>query len=155
MNSPAPQGKPSWHIGAAIGAWLVPGGGHYLIGEHYRAAVIGVSIALLWLGGLLIGGVGVCARDEHPAWFYAQMLTAPSWVADWYQMRLKDNVVDIELANFEPSFGRTFEPSFGHMNEQGILYTALAGLLNLLAVIDVLYRDPSRNASGATDAAQP
>ena len=35
-----------------------------------------------------------------------------------------------------------FEPAFGKTGEQGVLYTSLAGLLNLLAIMDVLYCDP-------------
>ncbi len=143
--------RPGWHIGAAIGQWLVPGGGYLLLGEPRRAVAIGVSIILLWIGGLLIGGVGVCARDDHPAWFYAQSLMGPSWVVDRYQKRIKHDVSRFDDDTFEPSFGARFEPSYGHMNEQGILYTALAGLLNLLAIFDVIYRDPSR--CGGADAA--
>ena len=90
-------------------------------------------------------------RDEHPAWFYAQMLVAPSWAVDWYQMHLKQDVVDLPNVTYEAQFGTRFEPSYGHMNEQGILYTSLAGLLNLLAMIDVLYRDPNRGRHPEVD----
>ena len=34
----------------------------------------------------------------------------------------------------------TYEPSFGQVYEQGMLYTLLAGLLNLLAMMDVAHR---------------
>jgi len=43
-----------------------------------------------------------------------------------------------------------YEPSFGHIKEQGVLYTALAGLLNLLAILDVAYREPCHAGDNAT-----
>ena len=36
--------------------------------------------------------------------------------------------------------------------EDGTLYTALAGLLNLLAVVDVIYREPGRGKPAVSDA---
>ena len=51
----------------------------------------------------------------------------------------------------------TYEPSFGRVNEQGVLYTALAGLLNLLAILDVVYQDPRlrENDADAHASAKP
>jgi len=127
---------PGWHIPAAIGGWLVPGLGHWVLGERRRGAILAASIGLLWLGGLTIGGVSVCDRQGHTAWFLGQMLIAPSWVVDWYQQTNKPD---------GPGPDSAYEPSFARVNEQGILYTALAGLLNLLAILDVIYREPTRD----------
>jgi hypothetical protein len=53
-------------------------------------------------------------------------------------------------------------PALGHAAEQGVLLTALAGLLNLLAIIDVSYCDPafrrsmdSRRTASDAGAQQP
>jgi len=114
----------------------VPGLGHYLLGERSRAAILAMSIGLLWLAGLVIGGVSVCDSEKRPWWFVGQVLLAPSLVVNYvHQRQVSDH-------------SSHYEPSYGHMSEQGVLYTALAGLLNLLAVMDVAYRDPNRPRVG-------
>ncbi len=118
--------------GSLVAGWVVPGLGHWLIGQRQRGVIILVSIGLLWLGGLAIGGIGVCDRQKHPAWFLGQMLVAPALAVNYYQHRLASG------SSGQPG---AFEPSYGHMKEQGILYTALAGLLNLLTLIDLIDRD--------------
>lgn len=137
MPSPAAAAS-RWHLTAALAAWLVPGLGHYLLGQRRRGLILAVSIGLLWLGGLLIGGVGAIDRTAHPAWFLGQMLVSPSVIVEYYHVRLRTAGRDEPMPGEDPAY----RPSFARTNEQGVLYTALAGMLNLLAVIDVLYRDP-------------
>ena len=133
--------KAKWSPAAAAAAWLVPGLGHVVLGERARGAAIGLTIGLLWLGGVLIGGICVVDRQEHPAWFIGQAMAAPSLVAD-YVLR-----VHLKPGYRPPGEGRSsYVPSFGRANEQGILYTALAGLLNLLAILDVVYRDANHRS---------
>ena len=106
-------------------------------GETARGLIIGLTIGLLWLGGLLIGGLGVINRDSHPAWFIGQALAAPSVLANHIRRGMESP------DQLEPAEARdTYAPSFGRVQDQGILYTSLAGLLNLLAILDVLYREP-------------
>lgn len=135
----------NWHFSAAVAAWLVPGLGHWVRGERARACILLVSIMWLWVAGLMIGGVSVCDRRQHPAWFLGQMLVAPSWGVDYYNRWLMARSGYPSL----PDRPHDYEPSYGHVNEQGILYTSLAGLLNLLAIIDVVYRDPQRRGGDA------
>jgi len=139
LMSMAAKDNSRWNFLATIGAWLFPGLGYFLMGERKRAAILAVSIGLLWLLGILIGGVSVVDRRQHPAWFLGQMLVAPSLAVDYYQQRIKQDSDDPTVIDLDQGY----EPSYGHISEQGILYTALAGLLNLLAMIDVIYRMPT------------
>src|SRR6478735_8015823 len=41
----------------AIAGWLLPGAGYWLIGQRVRAIVVGSTIIVMFLSGLLIGGV--------------------------------------------------------------------------------------------------
>src|SRR5689334_9056155 len=43
----------------ALAGWLVPGAGYALIGQKLRGLVIGVTILLIFVSGLLIGGMRV------------------------------------------------------------------------------------------------
>jgi hypothetical protein len=54
--------SPVW---VALCAWLVPGGGYYVLGQRGRAASICVSVIALFLLGILIGGIRVA---DPPGW---------------------------------------------------------------------------------------
>lgn len=132
--------SPKWHFAGAIAAWLIPGAGHLMLGQKGRAAILLASIGLLWLGGFFIGGVTVFDRKSHPVWFMGQMLVAPSVLVEGYHRSLQ-TPTGLPPRPDDPT--GPYQPSFGHIHEQGVLYTSLAGMLNLLAIMDVLYRDPT------------
>lgn len=140
-HSDAHTPAPRWNFIAAVAAWLLPGLGHALVlGEKRRGGILAASIGVLWLSGFIIGGISSFDHVDHPAWFLGQMLMAPSVGADMALQRLKQGHT-VPLPDQNPAY----EPAFGRVSEQGILYTALAGLLNLLAIMDVLYRDGRRH----------
>ncbi len=119
----------------ALASWVVPGAGYLLIRQWARGLTIGITILTLFIGGLLVGGVRVVdapvlagietARDvvTQKPWFIGQILAGPISIASAY---IAHN------ANIPLSHGRA--------NEIGTLYTAIAGMLNLLAIIDSAYR---------------
>ena len=172
----------------ALAGWLVPGGGYLLIRERARGLAIGISIVLLYVIGLLIGGVRVVevpgygdrggrlvvtrtaqradresatgasgdlvTEEElvpedsvatgwvmlsHPMdeirnkpWYVAQVLVGPfNLLASWGSIHTS-----------HPDAQGHFPAARSHArtNELGVLYTAVAGMLNLLAVIDATYR---------------
>ena len=122
------ESMPRWNFAAALSGWLLPGLGHILLGQRRRGTILMLTLGLVWLAGLAIGGIEVIDSQAKTWWFLGQMLTAPSVLVDWYQQGLAAGEV---------------EPSLGRMGEQGTLYVTLAGLLNLVAMLDVLYRDPN------------
>lgn len=161
LRDPKPRLQPH----AAIAGWLLPGLGHVIVGQRLRGLIIGVSILLLWTGGLYIGGITVITRysppqqhDPHSGkqpsyWYYGQVLIAPSLPVQYLHTQYRQaemkyradeglpalqtnaDMPGIESANLIPSLGRSYE--------LGQLFTALAGLLNLLAIIDIVYCDPA------------
>jgi hypothetical protein len=112
----------------------VPGSGYWLIGQRGRALTTGITIIVLFILGLLIGGVRVVdvpagvltspvnAVSQKP-WFVGQILAGP-------------------ITLIASSIGRedSYFASHSRVNEIGTLYTAVAGMLNLLAIIDAAYR---------------
>lgn len=149
MQRRHPQTVTTWNMTAAVGAWLLPGLGHYLIGERRRGSILAATVGTIWLAGMLIGGISVVDRRDHPAWFLGQMLLAPSVVADFTHAYLRT-----ESPNPipHPANPPRYEPSFGQVYEQGMLYTLLAGLMNLLAIMDVAYRHQNGPQGAATSA---
>ena len=124
---------------------MLPGLGHYVIGQRRRAGLLMASIGGLWLIGVLIGGIAVIenrssteAGTKIQLWFFGQMLVGPSVAVHF----IRDNILHQQNNPNDPASFLTYEPSYGRVYEHGVLFTALAGLLNLLACIDVLYRRP-------------
>ena len=149
----------------ALVGWLVPGAGYVMIGQRARGAVVGITILLIFVAGLLIGGVRVIdssyiesvqqrqerehteadaqrdarrmnrayvppnpiARTLQKPWFIGQALTGPVAIAS--------NVV---ATRWGGEAGAPF--SHARVYEIGVLYTAVAGMLNLMAIIDSAYR---------------
>ncbi len=119
-----------WNFTAAIAAWFLPGLGHYLLGQRHRGGILAASIGVLWLAGLVIGGIGTFDQSQMTTSIvqFGQYGLGPSLVMHFAHQHLRDR----------------YEPAFGRVQEQAVLYTALAGMLNLLAMMDVMYRDPRR-----------
>jgi hypothetical protein len=100
-------------------AWLVPGLGHFLQGRRLRAAMVfGLLVGLFVVGTLLAEGSNL-SRERHFYYWAGQfLLGAPALVA-------------------EALFGATRVTGPIPLAEAGLVYGCVAGMLNVLAMIDV------------------
>lgn len=161
----------------AIAAWLIPGAGYLLLGQKTRGVTIGITIIVLFILGVLIGGIRVVdvpgyttlgekkiltvqetdgkvgpmprvwALRAQPLqtvfekpWYVGQVLTGPICLAASYvsiKVAAPDNL-GAAVSNTPPSHARVWEI--------GTLYTAVAGMLNLMAIIDSSYRAGRKQA---------
>ncbi len=154
--SDAPENAPPQQL-VALAAWLLPGAGYWLIGQRARSLVIGITILLLFAMGLWIGGMRVVElpppepRDtqSYPArllnqrpWLIGQVLTGPvSFVPLLLESRMGISPQPLNNNGERPASPEGALPaSHARVNEIGTLYTAVAGMLNLLAIIDSAYR---------------
>lgn len=134
MSVPDADDEPRFNLFAPILAWLLPGLGHWFLGHRRRARLIATGIGSLYLGGLLIGGLGVIDKETKPLWYYGQLLIGPltpvvnAWHASHYPPKDPTYSVNHTYA----------QPSFSHGNEIPTLFTTVAGMLNLLAILDVI-----------------
>jgi hypothetical protein len=112
-------------------AWVVPGAGHYMIKEKRRAMIIFVSIVLTFCIGLYIGSIGVIDRVGAKPWYLAQIMNSPMVAA---------------LGHLTESGAY---PVYGRPNEIGQIYTSIAGLLNLLCIVNAVYLAHLRQAATA------
>jgi hypothetical protein len=140
------------NISAAVLGWILPGLGHMRAGEAARGRLILLGIGGLFLLGLLVGGVDCVDRHETGLWFVAQAgAGGPAFVADLLNtMLLKSGRVG-ELLPLTTPTGTTQVSSFkgaGPASEVGTLLCGLAGMMNVVMVLDVLHRHP-RAARGA------
>ncbi|MGC8551441.1 MAG: DUF6677 family protein [Phycisphaerae bacterium] len=130
--------------------WLVPGLGHYLVGDRKRALIFAVAIHLLFFMGLLLGGVRALDRPRQPLWDYSQYAAGwPTLVGVAIRNRVDPALVPTRRVNSlgqtvtqmlpPPDAGRPvgFAPII-----QGIAtaYCGLAGWLNLLVLVDLFMR---------------
>jgi len=102
-------------------AWLIPGAGHYLMGEKRRSAIIFVTIALTFCIGIYIGSIGVINPVGAKPWYVAQIMNSPL----------------VGILGKMTSGGSY--AVYGWPNEIGQIYTSIAGLLNLLCIVNAVY----------------
>jgi Family of unknown function (DUF6677) len=128
---------------AAVLAWVVPGLGHIAIGQRQRGLILMVSIHLMMAVGLFIGGIDVVDRKEDRWWYMGQVMGGPiPLLIDRYHQSLKvekrhPRSGQVVLAAPGPGDNPAYEPSLSRVNELGTLFVTLAGMLNLMCIIDV------------------
>jgi len=110
--------------------WVWPGLGHLWMKQKRRGTLVMAGVIGMFVFGVLVGGVDVIDRENDALWFVPQALAGPLALA-----------VDTLNVIFVKT-GRIGMPSIGRVNEFGTLFTALAGLMNLAAMIDAATRDP-------------
>lgn len=120
-------------IRAASLAWFIPGGGHFYLGLRKRAVLLFVCIEVTFFIGLYIGTV----RIVHPAhsflWFFAQVFTGLNTiVSHLWAVRLDKIQATVLIRNWS--------------YYMGVLYTGVAGLMNLLAILDTVIRAGRANS---------
>lgn len=115
-------------------AWLVPGLGHIYLGHRVRGLVCLVTITVTFWTGVAIGGVQATVDpQERTLWFMAQLCTGGNTIAAY------------GLHSFvepSPTAGQRPTAVLAHWlsSEVGVHYTGVAGLLNLLVILDALGR---------------
>jgi hypothetical protein len=124
----------------AIAGWFVPGAGYWLIGERKRAVTVGVTIIIVFFLGILISGVRcVQAPDMSSSspflqrliskpWFIGQVLNGPLGIG---AAIASNQLTHSKYHNIEAK---------ARLAEIGTLYTAVAGMLNLLTIMDAASR---------------
>ncbi len=108
-------------IVSGIAAWFIPGLGYLVLGQKKRAVVVFVTLAATFLLGIFIGSIGVIDPVTSKPWYVAQILNSP--------------LVSI--------IGHTTESGqymvYGKPYTIGQIYTSIAGLLNMLVIINCVH----------------
>jgi len=118
---------------AGLLAWLIPGAGHFLLKEKKRAIIISATIVLTFCAGLYVGSIGVINPVGAKSWYVAQIINSPIVAVLGYLATTGDY------------------PVFGRPNEIGQIYTTIAGLLNLLCIVNAVYLAHLRKTETAGD----
>lgn len=145
----------SRHVSAPIVAfagWVIPGLGYYLIGQKKRSYISGIAIILTFWLGIWIGGIRVIdvpgydqngqpRLDRQGRWLLKQSFAGEVMYKPWYiaqslngPMNFLATWVSLDQAQ------KGVRMSTARIFDIGTLYTAIAGMLNLLVIIDSAYR---------------
>ncbi|MFQ5490701.1 MAG: DUF6677 family protein [Phycisphaerae bacterium] len=124
---------------AGLLAWILPGLGHIFIGERVRGTILLVTITLTFWSGVAIGGVRDTVDSEtRKAWFVAQTCTGVhGLVAHAWSKQLREVPAEAQLP-----------PAHWLAAETGVVYAGVAGLLNVLIILDALIRADQPSGGG-------
>ncbi len=105
----------------ALTGWLVPGAGYLIVKEKARAAIVFITLAVTFGIGIYVGSIGVIDPVNSKPWYFAQILNSPAVAM---------------LGHLTAGGGYEV---YGKPREVGQIYTSIAGLLNLLCVVNCAY----------------
>jgi len=124
---------------AALLAWLIPGAGHFYLGLRKRAVLLFVCIEVTFFIGLYIGTVRIVDPTQSLLWFLAQVFAGLNTIVA--------RIVAAQLQGPYADSGALLIRDWSYY--MGVLYTGVAGLLNLLAIFDTVIRAGRANIGQA------
>jgi len=117
-----PVGK--WLPAVAL-AWFIPGGGHFLLKRQGRAALLMASVSLMFLFGLFMRGSMFVPQSGD---LLTILINYGGFVGDMASGILY--LVATWMGYSQPDVA-------GHVYDYGTKFLVSAGLLNVLAMVDV------------------
>lgn len=112
-----------WAPAVAL-AWLIPGGGHFLLKRPVRGGLLAACVAAMFLLGLMMRG----------ALFQPQTGDILTTVIYWGGFI--GNLLSGIFYLFTVWLGYSQPDMAGHVHDYGTKFLVAAGLLNLLAMVD-------------------
>jgi hypothetical protein len=119
----AAPGGPNWMPVVAL-AWLIPGGGHFLLKRTSRGTILAVAVILMFLLGLMMRGALFTPQS-------GDLLT----MVIYYGGFIGDLLAGV-LYFLTVWLGYSQPDAAGHAHDYGTKFLVAAGLLNLLAMVD-------------------
>src|ERR1700723_2081186 len=111
-------------IGPVIAAWLIPGGGHFLLKRTGRGVLIFASVTLMFLFGMFMRGMMFTPEKGD---ILTTLINYGGFVCD-----LASGVFYFAAA----MFGYAAPDMAGDVHDYGTKFLVTAGLLNILAMVD-------------------
>jgi hypothetical protein len=124
-ESPYPPLPPlSKWLPVLLVAWLVPGGGHFYLKRNYRGALLGGCVTLSFVVGLMMRG------------YMFQPLGGDLLTSVIYYGGFFANLSTGVLYFMTRWFGYESADVAGHIVDYGTKFLVVAGLFNILAMVD-------------------
>jgi len=114
----------AWAPAVALG-WLVPGGGHFLLKKPGRGALLLASVASMFVCGLMMQGTMFTPQSGD---LLTTLINTGGFIG---------NLSSGILYLLSQWFGYNQPDMAGHVHDYGTKFLVTAGLLNILAMVDV------------------
>ena len=114
----------AWVPAVALG-WLIPGGGHFLLKRNGHGALLLVSITLMFVCGLMMQGAMFQPQSGD---LLTTLINTGGFIG---------NLCSGILYLLSVWFGYNQPDMAGHVHDYGTKFLVTAGLLNVLAMVDV------------------
>jgi hypothetical protein len=124
-QAPAINTSPGKWLPAVLLAWLIPGGGHFLLKRPGRGGLIAASVAAMFLLGLMMRGALFTPQGND---LLTMVIYYGGFVGDLMSGLLY--FLTVWLGYNQPDVA-------GHVHDYGTKFLVAAGLLNVLAMVDV------------------
>lgn len=134
--------NPSDPARALLVSWLLPGAGHWVIGQRGRAALFGLTVVGVFLAGLWMGGLSTVSVYAHKWAFLLQIFDGPlamlaagahygaQYLAGHPDVALLPPATVAKLANTSPSA----------LADLGMTFTLVSAAFNVLVMADAFYQ---------------
>ena len=101
--------------------WWVPGAGHLVTGRTKHGVIIFAAIVFTFLAGIYIASIAVIDPVNDAPWYWAQLLNSPFVILLGHISQARELAV------------------YAKPREIGQIYTGVAGLMNLLCIVNAVY----------------
>lgn len=146
---------------AGVLAWFLPGAGHWYLGQRRFAMMYFIAVTIPYLAGVAIGGVKTTVNPHLNHWLFLAELGVGSYASGFYLMNgmvgpynapdTADILMRSPRLQMDPRFNTITKrdaaeaalhpyQSYYPGSEVAQIYVAVAGLLNILAVLDAITR---------------
>ncbi len=122
QKEPIPPFKQWGHIVAM--AWILPGGGHFLLKRHARGAVLAATVTITFLFGLFMRGTMFAPRTGD---LLTTVIHTGGFIGDLCSGVLY--LLTTWLGYAQPDMA-------GAVHDYGTKFLVAAGLMNVLAIMD-------------------
>lgn len=142
--------------------WFIPGAGHLSRGYARQGRMILGVVVLLFALGLTLSDLEAVSRDLHPYAFWAQLGVAGGTLPLLAIDPARDEVlgehqsVSTPVPRWDPANARWESDLPPARSDTGVLFCCVAGLLNLLALFDLVDRSlTARHRAGTSSSGRP
>ena len=107
---------------AAVMSLLLPGWGHWASGRRFKAKLLGITLMLMFILGLALGGFADFDRQRHGYYWIGQMFMGlPAWLSYL-------PLLPVKMGTVLP------------YQDTGFTFTSVAGLFNIVVALDAYHR---------------
>jgi hypothetical protein len=132
---------------ALVLGWVVPGGGHVYLGQVKKGLFFFVLLAGAFVGGIAIGGYDDVAFPKPNANTPANDITSRAMYRIIPAIQAMDGAVAFVSAKAAEAAERDNEYLGDY--DIGVLYTVVAGLMNLIVMLDAFCLAAARRKEGS------